>query len=53
MRVTCPLTVGELCVCVSEAIHDLSRFRQLGESKAWISLEGIEPVERSTAKFSD
>ena len=48
----CPST-AKLCVCVWELMHDLSPCRQRDESKAWISLKGTEPVERSVAKFSD
>lgn len=49
----CPSTVGHFFVCVWAYAWSLSPFRQWHESKAWLSLKGIEPVERSAAKFSD
>lgn len=42
-----------VCVCLWAYAWSVSSSRRLGESKTWISLKGIEPVERSAAKFSD
>lgn len=41
------------CVNVCVWVGFASTSGRLDESKAWISLKDIEPVERSVAKFSD